>query len=167
MSMTPKVKKEPILRSFNDETEMIENAERMYAKKGKDEKDLDKENGFDIDDPASIEAFDPEYTPLANTVLLKRLPLEIQEKNGVKIIDNSGSSLVFVVVVPGMYVTLLKKGDRVKLTTGAASQLGTQRTFKQIKFEEFDYYNISGVLLSRGVLEQRLKEQEQKKNAQL
>jgi len=132
----------------------------LYAKhqnKQKQEAELDKEKGFDVYDPNSVARFDIGYTPTGNTVIVKEI-YEEKSVGGVLLPDTMTDLKVAVVVVPGLYVSALKPGDKVmfKKDPNGKNPDFVPRIFKDIRFSEVDWYAIAGVFQSREIMLQRI-----------
>lgn len=150
--------KEVTHRKFNSIEDMADN---IYAKSQdaiEKEVETDKEKGFDINDINSILNFKVGYTPVGNTVLIKTIKGE--EKVGNIIIpDNSTRGTKAVVIVPGMLVTMLRKGDIILYkATLEGSVASVERIFNGVKFHEIDYYAIAGVMKDIDEMNERVKD---------
>lgn len=146
--------KEPILR------DTLNREFKTAIDKAVQEANADKEKGFDINSLESIIKFANalEYTPMYNTVLIKAIKQE--EKIGNIIIpDMSNKGHKGVVIVPGMFVTMLKAGDIVNLQSRQSQTLRYfNRIFKEINFWEVDADDICGVFQFRSTIQKRVEQ---------
>lgn len=146
------LKKQPgsIHRTFNDMKDLEESANSIYAKAGEAHKEMiekDKAAGLDVNDIESIRNFKIGYTPLGNTLLIKQIHEDLKY-GSILLPDGSNNNKKAVVIVPGLYVTTLKKGDIITLkptTTGRAPYV--KRTFKGVEFDEIDYDLVGGIFM--------------------
>lgn len=148
-------------RSFSSQSDMEEQAEKIYAKHGnkiKEEYESDVKNGLDIKNPESIKNFDIEYTPIGNSLVIKELHEELKE--GSLILPNGlGDDKKGIVMVPGLLVTTLKRGDVVALKPTPQGQLmALKREFNGVKFVEIEIYAVAGVCKREAEMQDRLKE---------
>lgn len=149
-------------RTFNNMTDLEKNAEKIYAAhNNKVQKELEEDvaNGFDISSPESVIAFQINYTPIGNVVLVKEIHDE--ETTEKKIILPSGldsKDKKYVVMVPGLLVSILKRGDVITLKPTPSGKLdAVDRKFNGVKFYELDYYAIAGVYQSESIMQDRVK----------
>lgn len=156
-------------RTFGSMDELLEKAEEIYGSAGKamvKEHEKDKENGFDINDVESIKNFNIDYTPLGNSVVVKfiREDLKLGE---IIVPDTSNHGRKAVIMVAGLYVDTLKRGDIVRLRPMAPQRPGAKINqdelppsvdiiFNNVKFSEISYEAVAGVFLSREVVNGRL-----------
>lgn len=147
-------------------TDMEKQGEKLYAghfNKVKQEQEKDKSNGFDVTDPENIKHFRINYTPLGNTVLVKRIHEEEEtdkDKTENKIILPAGldqSDRKYIVMVPGILVSILQRGDIVTLKGSHDGKISSvERKFNNVKFDEIDYYAIAGVFKSQDEIKTRI-----------
>lgn len=156
------MKKEPISRNFNSPEEMAAHAEESYQINKKKVNQVELDAGLDISDPQSIMDFKINYTPLNAEVLLKEIPKEFIQEDPSKllIMDLSPTSIKYYVMVPGLLVHTLKRGDIVVLkgATKDSPITAVTRILKDIIFQEVESYNIGGILKARDEIKKRIDE---------
>lgn len=154
-------------RTFGSVEEMVKSAEETFNRDNSVEVALDAENGFDINDPKSVIAFDCGYTPLGYTVLVKIIKEEAKSATGLVLLpDHSTIGYKAVVVETGLLVNNLEKGDIVVFKPMKDNQGRIVRdlpgfidmTLKKIKFQEVPYEALAGIYMSKKVLLSRIAE---------
>jgi len=157
-------------RQFENMEQLEESAKQIYAHaidKFREEYIKEKEQGFDFNDPESVNNFDINYTPLGNTVLVKFIREE-QKIGSIFVLDGTNSARKALVMVPGLYVDSLKRGDVVSIKSGRDQSTGRIidafpdspiRIFNGISFNEIPFEYIGGVFIGREEIMNRLKEQ--------
>jgi len=156
-------KKEPIMRKFGSPEEMAENAKVAYQIGKVKENQIEIKLGFDISNMESVMAFDIPYTPLHSTVIIKEIPIKIEDDEDTsKIvpIDLSTTGKKFIVMVAGLNVHILQKGDIVFIKGGPVDMTG--RKYRGISFLEANYYDISGILMKKEEMEERILQHDRK-----
>jgi len=159
--------KQGYTKPFESMEELEKQANSIYAKAGDDNKEeyeKDKLNGLDINDMSSVMAFEPDYTPLGDTLLVKY----IKEDNQIGTIilpDSFNKDKKAVVIVPGLLVTTLFKGDIIIMKGSDRNNPyppSYKRRIKDIDFEEIPSMAVSGVYKSREALLARIREEDKK-----
>jgi len=161
--------KQGAIKPFKDEEDMIKTAETAFEGASKtliELADKERELGFDIKDAKSIKNFKVGYTPFG-TLLLVKIIYEEQKIGNILVPDNTALGRKAIVIVPGSYVTDLKKGDVVQLRPTSRGQYGgidhnalpphVERVFNGIKFHEITMESILGVYIDREEYIQRSK----------
>jgi hypothetical protein len=149
--------KEPIGRSFSSPEDLVKQAKRDYEGEQSILNKIEYDAGFDVKDINSVMAFDPGFTPIGNTVLLKQIPTEIKSAGNLSIIDNSLEGKLFYVITTGLLVRNLHKGDIVTLSATVSGGVSSVRKiFKKVTLWEVDYYSISGIFMAKEELEERI-----------
>lgn len=155
-------------RQFETMEQLEESAKQIYAHaidKFKQEYEKEKELGFDFNDPESVNKFQINYTPLGNTVLVKFIREE-QKIGSIFVLDGTNSAKKALVMVPGLYVDSLKRGDIISIKSGrdSAGRIvdtfpdSPIRIFNGVSFSEIPLEYVAGVFISREEIMNRLKE---------
>jgi hypothetical protein len=145
-------------RTFNSMTELEESANSIYAKADDAQKavyEKDKAAGLDINDKESIANYKVGYTPLGNTLLIKVIKQDM-EYGSLLLTDLSNKNTKGVVIVPGLWVTTLKRGDVITLkATQSGNIQSIERTINGITFNEIDYEVAAGIFMEEEELRKR------------
>lgn len=159
--------KQGYTKPFDSMEDLEKQASAIYAKAAdtnKEEYDKDKEKGLDINDINSVLAFEPDYTPLGDTVLVKYIKED--HKIGTLILpDSYNADKKAVVIVPGLLVSTIFKGDIIVLKGSDRNNPyppSFKRKIKDIEFEEIPSMAISGVFKSREAVIDRIKQEDKK-----
>jgi len=149
------------MRKFESPEQMTQSAEDSYKTNAKTNKERDKDKGLDVDDPESIQKFQIKYTPIGNTLIIKVLePIQQAVIAGMDLVDYSNSAKRFLVMVPGLLVTTLKKGDIVSAAGRSDNRDDGKieimdRIFGGIRFGEIRYNDIAGVFEDTEIIKKR------------
>lgn len=160
-------KKEPILRKFSSPEEMAQSANH-YFQIGKIKEDqAEIKRGFDISDINSVMAFDIPFTPLGATVIVKEIKKSDdpeEDAGGIIPVDLSIQAQKWIVMVPGLLVTTLQRGDIVCFRASFKENpvIVTDRRIGGVIFKEVAYYDIGGVCVRKEEMDQRIAEIERR-----
>ncbi len=155
---------------FDNMHELEEKAEELYsAEQNAYIKLCEKEKalGFDVTDPECIKTFKINYTPVGDTLLVKFIR---EEKMAGKLllIDGSNESKKAIVMVPGLLVNTVFRGDIV--TMKPTDRLNpfppsVKRRIADIEFEEISYQAVGGVFKDRVDVIKRIQQDDPSKAA--
>jgi hypothetical protein len=149
-----------INRTFPDMATLEKQGESIYAKeqdKIKEEYENDVKAGFDVKDINSILAFEPGYTPVGNSLLLKNIHKE-QRKDQLFLPPGVGENPQGIVIVAGLYATIFRKGDIVSFNATMGGQIPTvKRKLNNVEFVEVDATYISGIHKPEAEIRERVK----------
>lgn len=152
-----------MMKNANTEGLSEEYVRDVYARMDeKIKEDYEKEValGFDYRDKTSVLAFEPNFTPVGDTLIVKFI-IEIPEKGKI-IPPGKTEDKKAVVIVPGLLVTTVEKGDIVLMKPSDRNNPlppAVEREFNGIKFQEISYYSVAGVYTDRDTVMKRVKAQ--------
>lgn len=139
-------------------------ADNLYAKQTNGFEQIHENNkakGLDINDPASIEAFESGYTPLGNTILV--LEIHKEQKVGLIIMpDMLADGKQCVAITPGLLVNNVYKGDILSFKRDEASKWPPYevRVLKGIELHEYSYHAFGGVFITSKEMKNRIATQD-------
>jgi hypothetical protein len=148
------------MRSEGLSEEYVKDVYARADQKIKEDYEKEKELGFDYKDNASVLAFEPNFTPVGDTLIVKFI-VEIPEAGKI-ITSNKTEDKKAVVIVPGLLVTTIEKGDVILLKPSDRNNPlppAVEREFNGIKFQEISYYSVAGVYKDRTSVMNRIKTQ--------
>jgi hypothetical protein len=125
----------------------------IYVKadqKIKEEYEKEKSLGFDYRDSVSVDNFNIDYTPVGDTIIVKFI-IEVP-KEGEIITPKKYEDRKAVVLVPGLLITTLEKGDIISMKPSDRNNPlppTVDREFNGIKFQEISYYSVAGIYRNR------------------
>lgn len=151
---------------FSSNEDLVKHAEEKYASKNAEEVEEDKKKGFDINNPKSVMDFPIPYTPVGNSIIYKQI-VEAEQIGSILIPTGmlGAESMKAIVMVAGLYVNNLKRGDIITFKPIRESEHSkalpklppsADRIFNGVKFKEASMETVAGVYQSREIVMQRI-----------